>query len=431
MFQPLKTMMLRPNKRHTTPPTREYILSKSLCGFTFNGNAVLLEMIIKKTLLFIMIIWILFILKFISSNDDNHLDRFTKKLESAPKCAQMEPSDIRYTLVTHSSEDRLWMMEHHCRRWGYENNISIAIYTNKDIKKMRSTLTSLGCHQNKITIDIINIETNLIRDYPINQLRNKALSAVKTSHALIIDIDFFESADLHHSLHDTYVKEELALDENLAIVVPAFQLNRGCRANEECNEFDLKRMPYSRDALKKLVMTGMATIFDPTNLGGHGSTDYGKWFQLQHTGLVDLSCIKSRRYEPYVVLRYCEGIPPFQESFTGYGKNKLTWSIHLQRVGYKLKQLNLSFLVHFPHRDSESRKRWNEHPEFLKQSMRAKQMGLHTVNWSHYKRGQVDQLFVDFRKWLSLIPNNSRTPLCSDAVVDDDENLWVEWKNNK
>ena len=56
---------------------------------------------------------------------------FVKSFANAPpSCKQMiDYKDIDYTLVTHSSEDRLWMMEHHCLRWGHYNPISIAIFT--------------------------------------------------------------------------------------------------------------------------------------------------------------------------------------------------------------------------------------------------------------------------------------------------------------
>ena len=74
----------------------------------------------------------------------------------------------------------------------------------------------------------------------------------------------------------------------------------------------------------QLIKMKKASTFDPTNVGGHGSTKYITWRDQEVGTMVDLPCIKSNRYEPYLVFRYCSELPPFQEGFTGYGKNKMT-----------------------------------------------------------------------------------------------------------
>ena len=72
-------------------------------------------------------------------------------------------------------------------------------------------------------------------------------------------------------------------------------------------------MLQHKEDLVALIGTGAASIFDPSNEGGHGSTMYRMW-QNQETGtLIDLPCITSNRYEPYLALRYCSELPPFQE----------------------------------------------------------------------------------------------------------------------
>jgi len=175
--------------------------------------------------------------------------------------------------------------------------------------------------------------------------------------------------------------------------------------------------------LKKTILEKKVTRFDPTNLGGHGSTRYKDWFRQNRIGgdaLVEIDCFLSNRYEPYLVFRYCQELPPFQEPFSGYGKNKMTWIMQLRRMGYTFWQLGRgAFVIHYPHLDSPSRVAWNNAPEKRHDPK---------VQWQDYKRGQMDQLFVRFREWLRKeIPDSTKVPFCEDKL-DDDARLWYDRK---
>lgn len=414
----------------------------------------------RKVLMILMLLWSSFILtsafRYYRGDSDGITSmpkgppEFIKTFQNTPECNPITNSDVDFTLVTHTSEDRLWMMEHHCLRWGQSNAISLAVFTDMDVDEIDSKLETLGCRTTSITIQRISISSkqkdnlNLYKefrkrmhnptaseestnsmDYPINKLRNLALSAVKTSHALIVDIDFLPSLHLFEHLHQSFIKDSLVVDAQLAIVVPAFQLNRGCPNDEECDQQDINRMPYSRDELKQLIRQGSATIFDPTNRGGHGTTDYKAWYLNSYDGLVELPCLKSERYEPFVVVRFCGSIPPFQERFSGYGKNKLAWIQHILRSGFQITQIDTEFIVHYPHKDSASRQKWNKRPDILKPNMRVDEIESDVVNWSKYKRGQIDSLYVKFLKWLSAeVKDESKVPMCES--YQQDTNLWVK-----
>ena len=62
--------------------------------------------------------------------------QFKKFSPSAPSTcdSQLSVDDVDFTLVTQVSSDRLWMMEHQCRRWKYNNEtfypISLSVLTN-------------------------------------------------------------------------------------------------------------------------------------------------------------------------------------------------------------------------------------------------------------------------------------------------------------
>jgi hypothetical protein len=388
--------------------------------------------------------------------------------DSSPVCtAPLQAADVRYTLVTQCSYDRLWMMEQHCARWGTSSAgttgslgpaISMAVWTNETADHIREELTAMGCHPLSVSVqtlplpvpdtdsdsDTASSSEQTLADYPVNVLRNMALSQVQTSHVAYVDVDFWESTDLHANLMLPHVRQQLAREgPKAALVIPAFMLRRQCRRdvpyNHDCPEANIPLMPHHKMDLMDLFRHKDATQFDPSNRGGHGSTRYKDWMDQTATdALLPISCVLSNRYEPYVVVRYCRDLPPFQPAFYGYGKNKMTWIMQLVRSGYRFWQLGESFLIHYPHVSSAARSQWNggphgeqlskPEPTTVVDSGSDHELSTTTnsnVNLLHYKRAQTDRTFIQFRDWLSAeIPDETRIPKCDDAM-DDDAKLWI------
>jgi len=439
--------------------------------------------------------------------------KFQLLSNDAPNCHTLSSSDeIDLTVVTQLSHDRLWMMEHHCKRYG-PHRISIAVYTNQSHQEVITELINMGCRIafTTTTTDTTNATAALLsvivmnatkahnknknNDYPVNELRNLALRAVRTTHIMYIDVDFWTSKNLYESIlgHqpiDTNtnsiiktIRQKLYMDPKLALVIPAFQLRRTPNCLDEkkdCRSEHVPLMPFTNSELMKLLLSlppkKGADIFDPTNSGGHGSTDYNHWLSQQQrqqsklgnetttigTGtllLHPIDCLKSHRYEPYVVIRYCREItPPFQSIFSGYGKNKMTWMMQIVRSGFVFSQVQDAYLVHYPHPISASRINWNQSPKQLQQqhnqqnyNVRRPKKSDTNLHFDHYKRGQIDQLYVEFKSWLELtIPSSqTRIPMCTTTnnnndgngigigigaqvqVQDDDNKLWIDPNRKK
>ena len=391
--------------------------------------------------------------------------------EEAPECRKLDsPEDITLTLVTQVSHDRLWMMKHHCERYRNEESppnaqhrMSIAVYSNATLDDIRKELREMGCgvdhkygkpirpglniHQENTKGTYASVEVSVLDaktygawdNYPVNELRNLALSKVKTTHILYIDVDFWPSDNLYEMILGTdadntddqnpttypnneEIRKYLFEDPKLALVIPAFQVWRQCKEWEDCRQDNLPKMEATRNfkgLLREVanVQDRSVTVFDPTNRGGHGSTDYKAWFSQAPGSLVDIECLQSNRYEPFLMVRYCRDLPPFQTAFAGYGKNKITWIMQLIASGYIFSQVGGTYLVHYPHLDSASRKSWNGKLTKTDSPMLKKDS----------KRGKVDQLFVEFREWLDkTLPSDlRRLELCDDAQNDDGK-LWVE-----
>ena len=389
---------------------------------------------------------------------------FLQFSDQAPECHLLEsPEEVTITLVTQVSYDRLWMMKHHCDRYRNQQGgvhdqhpMSIAVYSNATLDTILDELREMDCGvadaiQNSgnraapVTVSVLDARTHgSWNEFPVNELRNLALSKVKTTHILYIDVDFWPSDNLYETImggiesgsadgsggnedeSSLRIRQELVNDPKLALVIPAFQLWRQCKGWEDCFEDNFPHMEASR------TMNGMAheiiehksiTIFDPTNKGGHGSTDYDHWFKQNPGSLLDIECLQSNRYEPFVVVRYCKDLPPFQTKFAGYGKNKVTWMMQVIASGYIFSQVGGAYLVHYPHLDSASRQVWNGAAKNTASPILKKES----------KRGRIDELFVDFKKWLEETIDSAsmkRLNACDDAQ-DDDSKLWVETKPSK
>lgn len=297
-------------------------------------------------------------------------------------------------------------MEEQCRRWG-AHPISLALTTDLPVKAIEIALEELGCNPNLISIKTVH-ETG---SYPVNKLRNLAFSGVNTSHAVYVDADFLVSTDLYQSLLD----KRQALDSpKTALVLPAFELRKLCDPSDySCRRMHAALAPDTKDEMLNLfsfpetIFPAISQFDSKGNIAGHGSTLYNEWCSQDGDELLSIDCFTSKRYEPYLVVQYCRELPPFQESFTGYGQNKLTWTWQLRHAGYSFLQIGDGFLVHFPHPKSHSFKMWKK-----------------TMNQKGRVNLQVEKLSNQFYHWLKTnVPDQS---VVSDCPVPDDDAVSYE-----
>ena len=325
---------------------------------------------------------------------------------------------VDFTLVSQCSFNRIWMLRHICKRWSGDIIIAVLMdlkmwksfqiplpkecqfTVNEETGKTR-TVTILPYKNAEGKTNNHEEELKVLQFYPVNVLRNYALCHVSTSHIFYTDMDLWPSSNLYHRLHLTKrLYPQRFTDAKHATVIPAFALDTSpcdsTTAGQPCENVG-NSVPRNFDDLKGCVVRKKCHVFDRHNYEGHATTDYRNWVFSRQKNFRLLSCIRSNRYEPYLVLPASPKTPLFEESFTGYGKNKIQHVVHLRMAGFKFSVLSYAYVIHFPHAKSKARSKW----EFRRKTK-------NVVN-------EVDLQYQAFLGWLDFTygKNTKDTPICA------------------
>mmetsp|Transcript_30912 Transcript_30912/g.39805 ORF Transcript_30912/g.39805 Transcript_30912/m.39805 type:complete len:353 (+) Transcript_30912:836-1894(+) len=288
--------------------------------------------------------------------------------------------------------DRSWMVTHICKRW--HGPIKLVLYkihnenptlsflpegrkfsenllTNASVSSSTSSLDHrYDKHEAELKgkcphVDIaILFAKSKYDEYPVNKLRNMAIDAVSTSHYLLADIDFVPDNNIYESLLEMSSQyDDIFSEPHLGLVVPAFRIasvSTDCytASSPHCAEIFTKSLPKTFGQLLECVSLNICRIFDYySNPEGHTTSDYPRMMRMDAPSLYKINCFNSNKYEPYLVLRK-DTSPRYDESFEGYGKNKIELIMRLRALGYSFRVLPRNFLVHVPHPRSISKRNW-------------------------------------------------------------------------
>jgi len=188
--------------------------------------------------------------------------------------------------------------------------------------------------------------------YPINFLRNLALSQAVTEFVFLADIDFLPSVGAANSLASAAGSLLLPSFGPRALVVPAF----------ESQMYKLNSLPTSKaDLVRRLDLGELFTFRQHDWLAGHIATDFIKW----RSSTQPYGVSWSPHYEPYIVVRK-EGLPLYDRRFVGFGWNKVAHMLALEAQGLKLLVLPDTFIIHQPHAPSMEIIRWRQEENYRK-----------------------------------------------------------------
>lgn len=272
------------------------------------------------------------------------------------KCA---PSLQNITLVTQISTSNLTLarVQFLAERWN--GPISCAVYLS-DLASIRELIYFLHhtteTFREHVTVHLMLEKKSPQFQYPINHLRNLALSNIDTDYFFYVDVDFIPGINAHTDLANflSHKLSEGVETYSTLYVIPAFET-----LGEGANKFNttvtsLDDMPSSKESvMSMLAMKKIQPFHFDYFKAGHAPTDFERWYNCS---LNESYAVQYRGYfEPYVMGNR-HGIPKFIEKFRGYGSNKFTWIKELRSSGYKFETFCGQFIVHMGHPGNRKRR---------------------------------------------------------------------------
>lgn len=274
------------------------------------------------------------------------------------------PSDA-VTLVTQFSISRLARFERTLREWHGPLSIAIYLTDEADISTLISYLTPTTLERwNKVAVTVVKPDYSISQEaltlrlrYPINRLRNLALSLAPTPYVLVTDADFVPSPHMHSILQTrgvpliahspTTLSSQSPTLHRTAIVISAFALTSSFPSGAA--------YPSTPSELSSALSSNppLATLTDPN--AGHGPSSPSLLFSLSPvsslTSPTDPSwsfpiCYEPQ-WEPYYLLHRASH-PLYDERFTDQGGDKQSHALLLNALGYEFRALRGVWFMHPP-----------------------------------------------------------------------------------
>jgi glycosyltransferase-like protein LARGE len=307
------------------------------------------------------------------------------------------------TLFTQVSLDRIGLVHDLIRRW--EGPLSIAIYIESinDMPALQLVINRLksmiiGNHAKSVIISLLfgieflyhagfkgHVSTarhpyDLL--YPINALRNLALSQCQTELVFSLDTDFVPSDLSHTTLHlnqKRLLSTLMNTTEQTVAVVAAFEVEPSSKERifsytkltsayltSRCMSMDVipfharikeTKSPDTAESVLQKWCFGLADNSGPIKTTGvQGATNFTRWFTATEPYHVLTESPKklNRYFEPYII-GHRSIIPEFDPRFKGYSFNKRSHSIEMQYKGLKFVVVPEIYVIHRPHESSNSK----------------------------------------------------------------------------
>ncbi|KAL0207666.1 hypothetical protein P9112_012294 [Eukaryota sp. TZLM1-RC] len=158
--------------------------------------------------------------------------------------------------------------------------------------------------------------------FPVNSLRNLAMSAVKTDNLINLDVDIIPFAQGH----------TLETPINTVTILPAFELH------------NLLPVPITKEEVIFMFRQEQLVRFKNHCFNCHGMTNFEQWFSANEYYEVDH---KSENAEPYFVISAGHA-PRFDERFCYGYRNRVSNVYEIaQKFGFRVHPH--AWLLHLPH----------------------------------------------------------------------------------
>jgi Glycosyl-transferase for dystroglycan len=181
--------------------------------------------------------------------------------EPTPCTPLRDEQEISFSLAVSLVEKDLEKVPHHCKRWGIQAPISLAVWTELSPDQVRDQVTSFPsspCHPDQLTITTLSPRGTDVGNVR-NQLRNLALQGAAATHVLPLDVHMWVSVDLYETLHTPKILQALVKNPHQAVLIPAFEVNMDACKESGDIECSPGYVPRNYDDL--IVHLGEKSIF--------------------------------------------------------------------------------------------------------------------------------------------------------------------------
>ncbi|CAM9740232.1 unnamed protein product, partial [Hapterophycus canaliculatus] len=256
--------------------------------------------------------------------------------------------------------------------------------------------------------------------YPINQLRNRALAQAKTDLVLICDVDFrpcHRLAGVARSIgQSTAIHKRVSCGLN-CVVLPAFEVRDDDNAGDDNGDYGSRMGVERPDKLWWVnTLSSKGSLLQQWGEGrvvpfasrvwtqGHRASNFDKWkgastpYEVQY----------EEGFEPFVIMNRLL-VPPFDERFDGYGRNKVIFFYRLHALGFSFIVDPELFLIHAPHGRSDSWRRTFGSEAFIASSPPAR--GPHSKRFAailhlyRVAKEEIEAQALQRRESLQVIPS--------------------------
>ena len=174
------------------------------------------------------------------------------------------------TVVSQCTEDRLWLLDKFCERWHGPMSVGIQVDGGRaeifDVEA-RARERMVLCTERHVSVLVTDSQLGAM--YPANRLRNMAWAKARTSHILLLDIDFWPSTGAHQVILRALRRD----DARVALIVPAIKVMllgnrtknpaRHLKASELARQIPTTKTGLTR-CLANLVESGAPKLWRPT-----------------------------------------------------------------------------------------------------------------------------------------------------------------------
>jgi glycosyltransferase-like protein LARGE len=252
-------------------------------------------------------------------------------------------------LVTQTSMDRLKSVRKLMRMWSGPVSIAVLVRSDNESVVFQQFAQELHGREGSWNLHAVSpvgqAESTYDGAYPLNQLRNVALSGARSPYVFLTDVDFMPSRGLYAALNVS-----LPLKEGTCIVVPAF----------EALEPKVSA-PRDMDELRHSMLAGKVREFRRGRGRGNDTTGYwaygGPYHRAENisrflTATSPYEIQYEKMFEPYVMAPRTSSLyplPQYDERFRGKYKNKIEQIFHMAMRGFRFIVLPGQFVTHMWH----------------------------------------------------------------------------------